>query len=185
MSHISETILGGDAPDTWTAFAFTAEAGDTAFAARQGTVIDVVASRPIPKAGITWTEKRNYLTVEHEDCTRAQYELFEPRGIFPNVGEEVEAGQAIGIIADGSAYPGGTQLRLTIYYSDLTHATVRAGELKEVPQRFINPTFVTAEHDATLKHEANYLVAHPPAAIHQEMSKREIKRWRKRQQSKN
>ncbi|MEO0731459.1 MAG: M23 family metallopeptidase [Bacteroidota bacterium] len=179
MEHLDKTINGKAPPENWTAYAMTAVAGDTVFAARRGTVIEVVAHREAPRSNrLNFARAVNYLVVEHADCTRAKYAMFAREGIFPVVGSEVEAGDPLGTLMDGQNFSTGTHLRFMVYYPVLDRKKLLKEQQREGPAEwaYVRPKFAGV---GFISETGNYTAEHPRDVIFQEMSKRQIKRWTK------
>lgn len=180
LFNIEETYLGKDKPKNWTAFTFSAQAGDTIFAARRGTIINIQEGKNISSGeNISYAKARNFVVIEHEDCTRARYELFAKNGVFHDLGHKVEAGSPLGTIVDGSNYVNGSHLRFSVYYPELSRPLLK--EMRKVSgvtysNVFIVPSFYNIEN---LKVRESYQSEHPESVIFQEMTKREIKKWKK------
>ena len=180
LYNIDEEHLGKDAPRNWASYSMTAVTGDTVFAARRGTVIEVVEHKEVPQGEhLSYARDVNYVIIEHEDCTRGKYELFARNGVFPAKGAKVEAGEALGTIMEGQAYLTGTHLRFSVYYPELDRQQMIDLRKKrgKTTLAYVKPNFVGA---GVLEKGGNYTAEFQQDLIFQEMSKREIKRWRKR-----
>ena len=180
LSNVNTLYFGRQHPENWLAFSMTAEPGDTIFASRRGMVTKVESEQVSEiKSGLTYSSYRTHLIVEHEDCTRANYELFEKEGIMVAEGQYVEAGEPLGLVQDGKAYVSGAHLRFMVYYPDLTRDVLK-GIMKSngfpYAFKYISPLFLGVGIPESGK---TYTSEHPEDIITQEMSKREIKRWKK------
>ena len=72
--------------------------GDTAYAARKGTVLTVREDQLVNDPNFS-EGKENFLYIRHSDLTVARYVHFLTNGIFPEAGDNVEQGDPLGIIA--------------------------------------------------------------------------------------
>ncbi len=182
LYNVEETYLGKASPKNWSAYALTAQPGDTIYASRRGMVIEVEESMPRSTTeGISYASARNFVVVEHEDCTRGRYELFAENAVAPQPGEWVEAGSPLGTVMDGSNYLNGTQIRFSVYYPDITRTMMQ--EMRKFnnityPNAYVKPAFYGVKD---LRARSTYRSEHPESVIFQEMSKRDIKKWKKAQ----
>lgn len=180
LFNISEKYLGEAAPENWSSYTLSATPGDTVFAARRGVVIDVEEDQePSVNEGVSYSRTINYVVLEHEDCTRSRYELFAENNIFPIRGDHIEAGEPLGIVADGSNYVNGSHLRFFIYYPEITGQLLR--ELRKSKKTLYQNVYLTPAFHGVEGIEAgtSYLSEHPQSIIFQEMNKREVKKWKK------
>ena len=102
--------------------------------------------------------------------------MFAEKGITAAVGTEVEAGDQLGKVMDGSAMTGGSQVRFSIYYPDLTRKSLIAklnDRAISHDRKYVTPNFAGADSTDEIR------VVHPEEVIFQEMRKRDIKRWKK------
>jgi hypothetical protein len=104
-----------------------------------------------------------------------RYNRLKKGALLVKEGDEVEAGQPIGIVAD-DAFEGSTVVQLTAYYlskanafSDTNHSFT-----------YFAPTFYTQETpEGTLMQSLTfYTSAWPERIITQEMPKRVLKKWK-------
>jgi len=183
MHNAGEKYFDEAAPEGWAAFYMTAVTGDTVFAARRGKVVMVIEDMGVSEGQeLSFSANYNLVVVEHEDCTRGTYKMFDKDGVFPEVGASVEAGDPLGTITDGSNYGTGSHLLFYVSYPKfdrkllLSSTNYRAIELEN---GYVNPKFVNL---GVLQNRGNYTAEHPEAVILQEMSKRQIKNWLKRKE---
>lgn len=177
LTTIGEAFLGKDKAIAYIGFSFSAEAGDDVYAARRGMVIKVEESHSAPKGeGLAFRSKNNYLVIEHEDCTRGRYEMFAEQEITAEIGTEVEAGDVLGKVMDGSAMAGGSQIRFSVYHPDLTRRSLiemQEDRARSYERRYVAPAFLG------VKGAGEATAEHPEEVIFQEMRKKAIKRWKK------
>jgi hypothetical protein len=180
LFNISETYLGKESPENWLSYALSALPGDTVFAARRGIVIEVKEDETTStKEGISYSRAHNFVVLEHEDCTRGRYELFANDMVFPALGDQVEAGDPLGTIADGSNYVNGSHLRFSVYYSEITNQLLREGRKNNnttYKTVYVTPIFQGVDN---IEIGQVYQSVHTESLIFQEMNKREIKKWKK------
>jgi murein DD-endopeptidase MepM/ murein hydrolase activator NlpD len=72
-------------------------AGTKVYAARRGTVVAVRADATEGGTDAKWKRDYNYVVIEHEDGTFAEYSHLEPNGVLVGVGEKVSSDRAIGL----------------------------------------------------------------------------------------
>ena len=167
-------------PSAYISYAFALEPGDQVFAARRGTVIEIVENRDEPTGeNLSYFERYNYVVLEHEDCTRGKYAYFAKDGIDVGLGQLIEAGAPLGRVMDGSALANGTQLRFAVYFTDVSRrALIEKYEdrAKTYRRKYVTTTFHGIPPGTDNK---KIKVEHPEKVIVQEMRKRDIKKWRK------
>lgn len=175
------SYLGNDPPKDWYTLSFNMEPGDTVYASRRGRVTEIVDN--IPKGieeNIVFMRKRNYIIIEHEDCTFGAYDLLEENGALVTRGKQIEVGDPIGIIG-GEEYESGNHLRFSVFYS--YHQLIednREKNDKEHHWAYVPIEFYVDGKKVKLGNGLHYKSVHAEDIIFQEMSKGEIKKWRKR-----
>ncbi|MTB50827.1 M23 family metallopeptidase [Lewinella sp. W8] len=180
LSNLEAKYMGRKAPQNWIAYWMSATPGDTIFASRRGIVITAktVEGNGFDR-GVNYSSFRTYVTIEHEDCTRGHYELFDRESLFVKEGDEVEAGTPLGIVDEGEAYSSGCHLRFYVDYPEITRQVMRQKRKDRSHSTeiiYVNPRF--SEIGQPLPGET-YRSTHPEKVIFQEMSKRQIKRYQK------
>ncbi len=178
---IAEQTDNTEKPTEHVAYAFSANPGDQIYAARRGTVIEIVEKNPVPTGkNLSYYEDHNFLLLEHDDCTRGKYSLFAEDGIEVGLGQLVEAGEPLGKVMDGTSLSLGTHLRFTVYYTGISRKGLIEkfeDRAKTYSQKYISCTF----HGVLNNEGGNEVTAeHPEKLILQEMNKRDIKKWKKR-----
>lgn len=180
LYNLESAHFGKQQPENWRAYSMKANTGDTIFASRRGRVIDIdVQESSTFTSGVAYTSFRTHITLEHEDCTRARYELFDKNGIIAELGQWVEAGEPLGLVNDGKAYVNGTHLRFSVYYPNLTKETlkeIRKNRNYQYTNKYVSPVFANI---GVPKSGQTYQSEHPQNLIFQEMGKRQIKKWKK------
>lgn len=186
LGNISDQYFDGEAPEGWASFAFSAEAGDTIYAARRGTVIEVEDYHPVSSSlGLAYTAQVNSMKVEHEDCTIGYYRLFKPKSTLAAEGFSVEAGDALGIVAAGENYGIGTHLQFTVYYAKITRELLlkyRSPATTPFENAYIDPKFALTTKPAQITDRQSVTVSHPIDVITEEMSRSQVKKWKKKRQ---
>lgn len=167
-------------PKNWYALSFKMNQGDTVFACRRGRVVSLEEGADPKQKNLTFTREDNYIEVFHEDGTFGRYVVFEQDQIFVNPGEYFNAGDPLGIVG-GENYTSGYHVRFMTYYS-FEEPVVQDG--KKVDRKhywaYLPLKFCTENHSSQmLLPYKKYISVHPEQMIVQEMSKREIRRWKK------
>lgn len=178
MDYFLKRYMNDPAPQDWYAISIKMKAGDTVYAARRGTVIEVKDDANLKESGYTMASTDNYIEVYHEDCSFARYQVLKDKSIFVKAGQFIEAGDPIGIVG-GEKYVTGPHLRFCVYYTidkdaftDYDKAD-RRSRLAYVPVQF----WTKDTGKLKLVNNSKYMSEHPIALITQEMNKRELKRW--------
>lgn len=185
LQNLAAELLGKEKPENWYALALSMQANDTVFAARRGIVVEVVDGKTLREgSNLSFSASYNYVVIEHEDCTWMRYELLKSQKIFVALGDEIEASEPIGEIANGERLSIGTHLRLTNSYVHLTQEIIsnyRSASSTPLQNIYVPMTFHTTTDVGLLADQTSYISEHPATLIMQEMSKRQQKRWAKRQ----
>ncbi len=165
-------------PENWNGGSFSLEEGDTVYAMRRGKVVEIEESKKgNVAANYTFAREVNYVIIEHEDCSMARYSVLAMDQVFPQAGDIVEAGDPIAL-AGGTGFSSGHHVRILVYSLDADKFV--NGTDDSPPWIYMPLRFVTVESEDTfLKHGAVYTCNKPENVIFQEMSKRDIKRYKK------
>lgn len=155
-----DRVLGKEDKKRITGLGFFTTAGDTICASRGGLVTEVVDNSASTSENTTFQATENYLEVCHKDGTFLRYKLFRNNGIFVSPGDNVVAGQPLGIIG-GENYKQGSHLRYIIYCPDLESHFY-------VPDFYLSPE----EVGKPVAHKM-YKSWHPVEIITREMSKKQ------------
>ena len=155
---------GNKEPESWNVTGFKVNRGDKIFAGRSGTVVETVGQSRSKDPLLwyhTWT---NSITVLQPDGTLIVYRNVRVKNKDIEVGERIFAGQYIGdAVADN--------LILLIFQHSMD----------DEDPRFIIPQFVTAEDKQELLISAKtYDVVHPNEIIQKEMTRKEIRKHKRR-----
>ncbi|WP_421773195.1 M23 family metallopeptidase [Gracilimonas sp.] len=175
LSHIGE-MFDKETPDDFYALGFRAEAGDTVYASRGGTITDIEVDHDDSETENYFTSNYNYVQIVHEDCTFGSYSHLKKDGILVEVGDDIVAGDPIGIVAskEDEAEIG---FRFTLAYKNDDY---RSGS-DDKYWNYSVPLFRTSvEKSAKLKPDHMYRAVHPVDIITQEMGWFERRRWKKR-----
>lgn len=180
LSNLHTKYFGRQQPLNWTSYSMTASPGDTIFASRRGIVSWIKTDEGERfESGVAYSTFHTTLQVEHEDCTRASYKLIDKDRLLVKPGDRVEAGEPLGIVEDGEEYTNGCHLRFTLYYPILTKQVMKS--LKRDRNFGYSFQYITPEFAGfgSVEPRKEYVSTHPEKAIFQEMSKRDIKKYKK------
>lgn len=169
-----------------TGLAFRMNEGDTVYAMRSGLVCDVhqhQASEAEKPGSRLYARTENYVVIYHKDGSFATYKLFKDEGVFVEPGENIEAGEPIGIIG-GDDYRQGAHLRLQMSGcfgdSDKNNAIEGRAYRSFIPVIAINESETCKPEGKVAQFESQ----HPADLIMKEMSKREKKQYLKKMNGK-
>lgn len=170
-------LIGGQKIVNFYGIAFEMQRGDTVFAARRGVVNEVKNQFEKHSDNVWFSSQTNDVEVFHQDGTFGKYNRFKKGTIVVQEGQTVEAGQALGIVAD-DAFENTTVVQFTVYYL----AKSKAFKDNNYPFEYVKPSFCTQDNPAgaVLQQNAAYQSQWPEAVITQEMSKRALKKWKSR-----
>jgi len=167
-------------PKDYYALSFKVNAGDTIYAARRGIVYLVKDTANLTGEGYTYSSKDNYIEIFHEDCSFGHYEVFDKSLV--KEGQQVEAGDPMAI-AGGEKYVSGAHVRFYVYYNFEQKYAIKNSDGTDVKNywAYVPLVFYTQEEKAKmLTMNKEYTCEKPESIIIQEMSKRELKNWRKK-----
>lgn len=175
LFYIGE-IINEEKPAGFYSLSFSAENGDKVYAARGGTVVEVVDEHEDSELEKYFTSNYNYVRVVHDDCTFANYRHLKKGSITVRPGDKIYAGDPFAQVVPrkGSEDP---RFRLMITYLNSEHGkNEKAGYWKYVVPEFRtgNKTF------AELKAGQSYGSVHPEKVITQEMRRAERRHWKRR-----
>jgi murein DD-endopeptidase MepM/ murein hydrolase activator NlpD len=172
--NIMETISGKKIADFY-GMAFQMKKGDTIFAARRGVVSEIKNQFDTHSDGVWFSSQTNFVEVFHQDGTFGRYNRLKKGLIWVKEGQWVEAGEPIGIVADDT-FEGNTVVQFTVYYLPKSNAFNENSHAYS----YVIPTFysTTSPGGVLLQQGAFYTSDWPESIVTQEMSKRELKKWK-------
>lgn len=164
-------------PKDYYAVGFIMEEGDTIFAARRGVVCSLRDTSSLSYTGYVYSSDDNYIEIFQQDCSFARYQVLSKSLVI--VGQHVEAGDPIAI-AGGENYTTGIHVRFLVYYNDADQNQSRKGLDLNAKMACVPLVFCTEEQQNQQLTVGNmYTGAQPDSIITQEMSKRELKKWKR------
>ncbi len=158
------------------AISFSTAMGDTVFASRGGTVFNTKNNANLKHENYSMATDENEIYIAHKDCTRARYSVLNE--IFVKEGQKIEAGAPIAI-AGGDKYTQGSHVRFCVMYSYLCD-TCKNGD-SAYGNVYVHPKFYLGNEVVdTVARNTTYTSAHTDEIITKEMSKSELKQWKKK-----
>lgn len=157
------------------AISFSANKGDTVFAARRGTVFNLRSNADLKHDKYSMTTEDNHIYIIHKDCSYAWYKVLDE--VLVKEGQKVEAGEPIAIVG-GSKYEQGNHVRFSVmypYFCDSCNHNAGDYGLEYVKLKF----YLSEGKVDTLTHNKAYTSTLSDEIITKEMSKSELKKWRK------
>lgn len=169
--------------DSLIAFQFLYNEGDTVFACRKGQVCEV--EEGINDEGdedFSFKREVNNILVLQPDQTFAKYKIFKKDGIFVEPGETIYPGTPLGL-AGGQNFSSGYQMRYFVYKTvKRTDENVKNKHYWD----YYSPIFIYNEGETgQLQSRREYIGIHPLDIIVAEMSRREKKKWLKKNEQVN
>lgn len=155
----------------WYYLSLHVRAGDTVYAARGGRVTGALDNAATPGSNANFSEENNYIEIEHNDCTFGKYSVFKNGGIFVQPGDQVVAGQPIGIAGD-EHYIGGPQVRFCVFFN------------REQPDHsrtwgYVPLYFWTKDNGRMrLVNRSTYVADYPADVVTREMSRKQARKWK-------
>lgn len=177
MYNLNERHFNGNPIRGWKAFQFYLQKGDTVFACRKGTVVEVIDGHAMLAADrdAGYHSENNRLTIEHEDGTLGYYSVFEKGSIGVKEGDVVYPGSMLG---KAGAFAEGGQYQIRFHVSYPTVIKNFKSDIQRSPFEYVyyNPFFATADAGALqLENGQKYRAFSSEALVQKEMTKKEIK----------
>ncbi len=178
--------FGNSAPKNWKAIQFLTKPNEVVYASRKGIVVDI-KNEFSEESSIEYSYKResNYIIIEHDDGTLAKYAVFKRNSMLVKLGEKVYPSTPIAT-ADTYDKPENSQLRFEVYYLDKEVVnSFKKGEKQTFASEkhyysYVNPLFHTKSSITQLGSNEKYITTSNGEIVELEMSKREKKKWKKK-----
>lgn len=181
LQNLKETYGSEKAPDDFYAIGFKMNPDDKVFAARRGTVVEIKNGAESPQGNLSYSKNSSSILIRHTDNTLARYSVLKNNSFMVEVGDKVEAGDAIAI-AGGDNYSAGTHVRLMVYYLSFDKQKNEGDRYDWV---YVKPTFATGNQgNIHLEDREEYTSLHTQSLILQEWTKRELKKKGKKKKTK-
>jgi hypothetical protein len=148
----------------WYVLRLKMKPGDTIYAARKGVVNMVEDQNGANDAGQPSIGTENFIEITQVDCSFARYGILKKNSSLVKPGQQVKAGQPIGLVG-GDAYGRGSELRFSVYYYQEENASVSKSGISH----YIIPQIWTKNNaSGRLKHGAVYVSEFPVTVLNQE-----------------
>jgi len=181
IAYLGKSI-GEGAPDSWAAFQFMTEKEEVVLAARKGLVVKIIDNFICDTTQkYQFTDKVNEVLIEHKDGTLARYSGFKRGSIKVTEGQYVFPQDELGLLGkyDSSA---GYKLRFCIYYLNTPFIDYLNTKEKEMNRfTYVNPRFHWKGGESIILPRNDYVAEATEELIMQEFSRREKKKYQKRQ----
>ena len=168
IKNVLRTATNAPGSDSSYAVRLKMKPGDTIYAARRGIVTEVDVSSDANDNG-TSGGSDNYVEIVHADCSFGRYGVLRKDGALVHPGQQVEAGQPIGLVG-GDRYGRGSDIRFSVVYNVPTESLPGAGDNSgQTHWAYIPLKFWTKFNGkGMLKHGATYTSEFPIAVLTQE-----------------
>ena len=154
------------------AYNFVAHQGDTIFAVRKGTVVDIKNEYSTPSL-----LNMNSILIEHEDGTICAYECIQKNSFMVKTGDIIFPGTPLALVGT-KKYPK-YEMSVRIYYPATNLNSKPNLPRTRIQDLHIVPTFATTQGNVTLENKQSYKSICPPEVVIQEMSRKEKKAYLK------
>jgi len=174
--------FGRGAPESWTAFQFCTDSLESVLAARRGLVVDVTDEYSIDTTkNSIYRSSVNEVIIEHKDGTMAHYSGFKKGSICVKPGQYVYPNEELGKTGRNNSEQN-YKLHFYIYYLNTRDIfDLRTKEDKMNIYAFVNPCFHWQGGESIILPRNSYVAECTEELIMQEFSRREKKKYQKRQ----
>ena len=178
--NLNEIFLNGKPARGWHSWQFLLNPGDTVFAARKGTVVEVHdgAAQLESHLSASYHSDNNNVLIEHPDGTLCNYSVLEAGSIQVREGDIVYPGTPIARAGSYNEGTADTQVRMLIYFPDEKPNVTSPNTETFFEWVYYNPHFATAEGTCQLQDGRSYQAVSSPELVQAEMTKREIKQMK-------
>jgi hypothetical protein len=177
LQNLDKAAIGDPQVKDWYAIRLRMNPGDTLYAARRGVVTEVEDNSNLNDSGVASIGEENYLEIVHADCSFGRYGILKRNSAFVKPGQQVGAGDPIGLIG-GDRFGRGSDARFSVYYN-LERSDSLGGDagIRKIYRVYVQLKFWTKRNGkGMLKHGASYISEFPLSVLMQEKSKTEIKK---------
>jgi hypothetical protein len=182
-SNLNEKYFGAEKHESWKSYAVITKSQDSIFAMRKAIVIEIKNEFPTDTLakGYIYTSKRNSITIEHEDGTYARYSGLKMNSMSVQLGDVVYPSTYLGVldIFNNKDYV----LHFNVYYlakKDFVYDSKATLRTLKTPYSYLIPYFHTKEGVTKIKNRETYTAHHTPEIITKEMTKKEKKKYFKK-----
>lgn len=175
-NYLGSTYFGKEKPQDWKSYVFYTSEQSEVTASRKGVVVELVNNENDQHLqDVNYTAKINYIIVEHDDGTLLRYSGFAQGSIPVKIGEIVYPGDILG---KNARLTNGDGISYMLYYLKSDNFENIGKNGSKGVYGFITPNFTTDSGVGVLENNKEYKTTIKEDIIQQEMSKREINRYK-------
>ena len=184
LYSVENVHFNSELPKNWKAYSFDFTEEQMVKAIRKGVVVEIKNSYTADTLiKIDYYSKQNSITIEHKDGTVARYQGFDKNKIKVKLGEIVYPQSELGGLAkydSRNLY----RLYLTVYY----YATIKGKSLQKINSTddyeasYLTPNFYQNKDIVQVQSGVEYIVQYDEKTLFKEMKRREIKKFKAKQQ---
>lgn len=182
LYNIQERYFGADNHQNWSSIRFSLHEGDTIFAMRKGLVVKIEDLYYPAEKGVdvSFSTRRNYILVEHEDGTICFYSPMKKDDFMVKEGEVVFPGTPLGKAGKFNQEDPDCMISITVSYPEINSEKQIANNKPPFIRHYYNPVFATSDGNMKLVERKSYKAVSSHELIEKEMSKKEKKKYSKR-----
>lgn len=177
-SYLFKDLKLEEKPKNWYALHFISSKPDTVFAVRKGIVVEVVQKHQLIDS-VMYTSNKNKVKIEHKDHSLATYKGYAKNGALVKPGQLVNVGDPIAVM---KAEHMTGRLSLFLFYLDeinILEFNPSKKRQKTSKWGYLKTRFVHDKGHTLLVEGESYKSVITEELVFQEMSKREIKKYKK------
>lgn len=175
------TQFNEEEPKNWTAYQFYTKGEKPVVAVRKGLVVKVVDGvKTDTTQSFSFIRSKNEVLIEHEDGTFARYKALKDGSVCVVEGQWVNPSDKIGLTSKYDKKHR-YQLRFMISYLDKSLLENLSETKRKRVNGYLKPLFLTQDGIAFLETKRKYRACCTEELIMQEFSRREKKKYQKRQ----
>ena len=179
-SNLGEKYLGQEKPKNWKSYVINSTTPDTICSMRKGIVVKIDNQYQNSSLDMSFTSKRNSITVEHSDGTIAIYNGFKKNLIFVKLGQTVYPQTELGVIEEFN--PGVYRADFFVFYwsdKEINTASKQFFQNYRSKYTYLAPYFVTENGVAQIVSTNEYEALCTEEQLTLEFSRSEKKKYLK------
>lgn len=181
-SNVGEKYFGSKKPTDWKSFIVYSNEPDTIYSMRKGIVVKIIDRyKNDEKLNKTYTSDRNYILIEHKDGSYATYKGFDKNQIFVKLGQKIYLHTRLGILEKFNTTNYRLDFNVFHYLKNLLEDKKSTLTNRNHKTKYLNPTFFTNKSNKKIVSKESYEVSFNQEVKLQEFSRREKKKYRKKQ----
>lgn len=183
-NNVGQKYFNNEVPKNWKSYGSFRINPDTVYAMRKGIVVSLLnkydSNTEFDKS---YSSKQNRLLIEHDDGTYAEYKGFKRNSFFVKLGQTVYPKTKLGILDKFNDAKFGHRLTFSIHYLvDTKPLGKQTITNRKSRHEYITPYFQTSEGVKKLTHKSFYHVLVNDEIVTKEMTRKEIKQFKKNPQ---